>query len=81
MADTWKQALDKLMATSGGDAMKAFDVIDADGSGSIDHEEMTAALGKLGFSDAECKAALAFADADGDGSISKDEWSALIQKC
>lgn len=81
MADTWKQALDKLKSTCGGDVMKVFDAIDADGSGEIDHDEITTALAKLGFSEAESKAALAFADSNGDGSISKNEWSALVQKC
>jgi Ca2+-binding EF-hand superfamily protein len=83
MADTWKQALEKLKALGGGDLAKAFDVLDADGGGSIDHAELIAALAKVGMAlDAAAAAAmLKFVDTDGDGSISRDEWSILITKC
>lgn len=83
MADTWKQALEKLKELGGGDLNKVFDVLDADGGGSIDHGELVEALNKVGLAldDAAADAMLKFADTDGDGSISKDEWAVMITKC
>jgi Ca2+-binding EF-hand superfamily protein len=83
MADTWKQALEKLKELGGGDLAKVFDVLDADGGGTIDHSELLAALAKVGMAldAAAASAMLKFVDTDGDGTIDRAEWAVLITKC
>lgn len=59
---------------------EAFDLFDADGSGSIDLKEMRIAMKALGFnpSTEEVRKMVAEVDADGSGSISFEEFQALM---
>jgi len=58
----------------------AFAYFDADGSGSIDTDELEALLDKLGLDDetANVEALFAIADADENGSISFEEFCAVV---
>ena len=61
---------------------EAFNLFDADGSGSIDLKEMRVAMKALGFTPSaeEVRKMVAEVDADGSGSISFEEFQALMSQ-
>jgi hypothetical protein len=62
------------------DMKAAFDAIDTDGSGTLDREELAAAIRKEGgkLSDEQVNNLINFADADGDGEIDFEEYKKIM---
>ena len=57
---------------------ECFDLLDADGGGTIDLSEISLVMRALGFSPAAIKQAIKLGDRDGDGELSFDEFVALV---
>ena len=57
---------------------RAFDLMDADGSGRIDFKEMAASMRALGFNDSEIRQTIKSGDVDGDGELDFNEYLRLI---
>ena len=57
---------------------ECFDLLDADGGGTIDPSEISLVMRALGFSPAAIKQAIKLGDRDGDGELSFDEFVALV---
>ena len=66
-----EQIIDRLASQ---DAASLFDAIDADGSGTIDKEELGLYLVSAGIEQAEVDVLFKFLDADGSGDIDREEW-------
>ena len=66
-----EQIIDRLASQ---DAASLFDAIDADGSGTIDKEELGLYLVGAGIEQAEVDVLFKFLDADGSGDIDREEW-------
>ena len=66
----WHGAGQQLMEVGSRDAMKEFELLDLDGSGSLELQEMQAAAGPA----AEAKRALHELDTNGDGRLQFDEY-------
>jgi len=58
----------------------AFDKMDKDGDGQLDHEEIKEGLKAMGASDETVDEMIKSADTDGDGKISKDEFLVALSK-
>ena len=63
------------------DAKSAFEAMDLDGSGALDHGEFKQALQRLGLgvTDAQCDMMIEEIDANGDGEIDYDEFMSMIR--
>ena len=57
---------------------ECFDLLDADGGGTIDLSEISLVMRALGFSPTAIKQAIKLGDRDGDGELSFDEFVALV---
>jgi hypothetical protein len=64
------------------DADRMFAIIDRDGNGSVDAEELQLSLGEMGcpLSDVDIKYLLSFLDQDGDGEISLSEFKMFLME-
>ena len=68
-------------AQNGQELLELFDVIDSDGSGSIESDELLEMMmtGDLGIDRKEAIVLFKAADENNDGEISRREWAAVIK--
>mmetsp|Transcript_11369 Transcript_11369/g.19072 ORF Transcript_11369/g.19072 Transcript_11369/m.19072 type:complete len:364 (+) Transcript_11369:80-1171(+) len=82
---SWKSTLEKLQASfsvdsvNGFDMDDLFDIIDADGTGTIDRDELMNVLQKLGISSTTTDILMKHADTDRDGTISRKEFQSVCK--
>ena len=60
---------------------KYFNMVDADGSGSVNAQELTVLAQAHGMTAEEAEATLKAMDTNGDGEVDLDEWKAAINAC